>query len=332
MTFITPWLLLALVPVAALAIAYVLVQRRRQRYAVRFATLPMLDKLIPNRPRWRKHLPASLVLLGLASLGLAAAQPQIDIRVPYERATVIVAIDTSGSMQADDVRPNRLEAAKSAAEQFVDEMPEGFNVGAISFAGGADVIARATEDRATVRDAIAAMDDGGGGTAIGEAVFEAVGEVDRLSDDSTSPSSGPSPSASTGPDESERIPARLVLLSDGANTTGREPSAAAAAAREAGMPVSTIAYGTADGVADIWGNQQAVPVDESTLRQLADDTDGRFYRASSTQELRDVYQDIGSSIGWHVEPIDVTPYAALLGMLLALVAGALSLRWSSRIV
>ncbi len=331
MTFTTPWLLLALVPVAALAVAYVLAQRRKQRYAVRFATLPMLDKLVPKRPRWRKHLPASLVLLGLASLGLAAAQPVIDVRVPYERATVIVAIDSSGSMQADDVRPNRLEAAKTAAEDFVDEMPDSFNVGAISFAGGAEVIAQATGDHDAVREAIAAMDDGGGGTAIGEAVFEAVDEVDRLSDDTTAGAS-PTPSASGDPDEAERIPARLVLLSDGANTTGRDPSAAAEAARAAGMPVSTIAYGTENGEATLWGGRQAVPVDESTLRQLADETDGRFYRASSTDELRDVYQDIGSSIGWHVEPVDVTPYAALLGMLLALVAGAFSLRWSSRLL
>lgn len=331
MTFTTPWLLLALVPVAALAVAYVLAQRRKQRYAVRFATLPMLDKLVPKRPRWRKHLPASLVLLGLASLGLAAAQPVIDVRVPYERATVIVAIDSSGSMQADDVRPNRLEAAKTAAEDFVDEMPDSFNVGAISFAGGAEVIARATGDHDAVREAIAAMDDGGGGTAIGEAVFEAVNEVDRLSDDTTAGAS-PTPSASGDPDEAERIPARLVLLSDGANTTGRDPSAAAEAARAAGMPVSTIAYGTENGEATLWGGRQAVPVDESTLRQLADETDGRFYRASSTDELRDVYQDVGSSIGWHVEPVDVTPYAALLGMLLALVAGAFSLRWSSRLL
>ncbi|SFF33316.1 VWA domain-containing protein [Curtobacterium sp. YR515] len=329
MTFTTPWLLLALIPVAALAIAYVLVQRRRQRYAVRFATLPMLDRLVPKRPRWRRHLPAALVLLGLGSLGVAAAQPQVDIRVPYERATVIVAIDTSGSMQADDVRPNRLEAAKSAAEQFVAEMPETFNVGAISFAGGAEVIAPATEDHEAVRDAIAAMDDGGGGTAIGEAVLEAVDEVDRISADGAA--AGPSPTPSAG-DETERVPARLVLLSDGANTAGRDPSAAAQAAREAGLPVSTIAYGTADGVADLWGGQQSVPVDETTLRQLADDTDGRFYRAESTDELRTVYQDIGSSIGWHVEPVDITPYLALLGLLLAVVAGAFSLRWSSRII
>lgn len=331
MTLTTPWLLLALVPVAALAVAYVLAQRRRRRYAVRFATLPMLDKLVPERPRWRRHLPAAFVLLGLASLGLAATQPVVDVRVPYERATVIVAIDTSGSMQADDVRPNRLEAAKAAAEQFVDEMPESFNVGAIAFAGGAQVVARATEDHDAVREAIAAMDDGGGGTAIGEAVYEAVGEVDRLSGDGDGDGPSASPPPAGGDDDTGRIPARLVLLSDGANTTGRDPSVAADAARAAGMPVSTIAYGTEDGEADLWSGRQAVPVDETTLRQLADDTDGRFYRAASTDELRDVYEDIGSSIGWHVEPVDVTPYVALLGLLLGLVAGALSLRWSARL-
>jgi Ca-activated chloride channel homolog len=330
MTLTSPWLLLALVPVAALAVAYVLVQRRRRRYAVRFATLPMLDKLVPQRPRWRRHLPAALLLLGLASLGLAAAQPVVDVRVPYERATVIVAIDTSGSMQADDVRPNRLEAAKSAADQFVAEMPETFNVGAIGFAGGAQVIARATEDHDAVREAIAAMDDGGGGTAIGEAVFEAVGEVERLSE-TADPYASASPSPSGPAAADERIPARLVLLSDGANTTGRDPSVAAEAARAAGMPVSTIAYGTEDGEATLFGGRQAVPVDESSLRQLADETDGRFYRAASTDELRDVYEDIGSSIGWHEERVDVTPYVALLGLLLGLVAGAFSLRWSARL-
>lgn len=331
MTFLTPWFLLALMPVAALAVAYLLVQRRRRRYAVRFATLPMLDKLVPKQPRWRRHLPAALVLVGLTALGFAGARPEIDVRVPYERATVIVAIDTSGSMQADDVDPNRLEAAKSAAESFVAEMPETFNVGAIAFAGGADVLAPATRDHEAVREAIAGMDDGGGGTAIGEAVFEAVGEVDRLSDEGATGSASPSPTPG-GSGEPERIPARLVLLSDGANTTGREPAAAAEAAREAGMPVSTIAYGTDSGVANLWGTQQAVPVDETSLRQLADETDGRFYRASSTDELREVYQDIGSSIGWHEEPVEITPWLALLGMLLALTAGALSLRWFARIV
>jgi Ca-activated chloride channel homolog len=129
MTFLTPIWLLLLLPVAALAAAYVVVLRRRQRYAVRFASLPMLERVVPRRPGWRRHVPATLVLLALTCLGLAVARPEMTLRLPYDRATVMVAIDTSGSMAATDVPPNRLEAAKAAAVAFVDDLPDTVNVG-----------------------------------------------------------------------------------------------------------------------------------------------------------------------------------------------------------
>ena len=314
MTFLSPIWLLALIPVAALAVAYVVVQRRRRRYAVRFASLPMLDKVVPARPGWRRHVPATLVLIALTSLGLAVARPELTLRVPYDRATVVVAIDISGSMAATDVPPNRLEAAKAAATAFVEELPDTVNVGVVSFAGSSAVLAAPTTDHAEVQEQIAALDLAGGGTAIGEAVFSSVDQVQRMA----------------GEAAGEDVPARVVLLSDGESTSGRSPARAATAALEAAVPVSTIAYGTPEGT--IPGSGSRVPIDEEALRQLAEATGGTAYTADSGEQLREVYADIGSSIGWRAEEREVTPYLAALGLLTAVGAGALSLRWFSRLI
>ncbi|WP_369372426.1 VWA domain-containing protein [Promicromonospora sp. Populi] len=342
MTFTSPLILLALVPVAALAVAYVLLQRRRTRYAVRFATLPMLDRVAPTRPRWRRHLATGLVLLALAVFATAAAGPQMDLRVPYERATVIIAIDVSGSMEAQDVAPDRITAAKLAAVQFVRELPETVQVGAVAFASDASVVTPVTADRELVVRSIEAL-QARGGTAIGEAVFASAEEVVRqasaeeaASDDgSPSGTDAQNPAETEGTEDTEdavSIPARLVLLSDGFNTAGRSPAESAQAALEAEMPVSTIAYGTPGGVISNGVSTQSVPADDESLRTLAEDTGGHFYRAESGAELDQVYEDIGSSIGWRTETTLVTTPLVLLGLALAIVATALSLRWFSRLV
>ncbi len=316
MTFLTPIWLLLLLPVAALAAAYVVVLRRRQRYAVRFASLPMLERVVPRRPGWRRHVPATLVLLALTCLGLAAARPEMTLRLPYDRATVMVAIDTSGSMAATDVPPNRLEAAKAAAVAFVDDLPDTVNVGVVSFAGSSVVVSAPTTDHAQVLEQIGALDLGGGGTAIGEAVFSSLGQVGRMTEQA----------------DAEPVPTRVVLLSDGENTAGRSPEVAAAAAAEAALPVSTIAYGTPNGTIQGPQGSSRVPVDEAALRELAEATGGTAYTAQSGEELRSVYDDIGSSIGWRTQQQEVTPYLAALGLLVAVGAGALSLRWFSRLI
>lgn len=332
MTFLDPIWLLALIPLAALALAYVIAQRRRHRYAVRFASLPMLNRVVPKRPRWRRHLPAALVLGALAIIGVAAGRPQVDLRVPYEQATVIVAVDTSGSMLAEDVRPSRIEAAKEAAATFVEELPESFNVGAVSFAGGATVVAPATTDHAEVAQRIRDLELSGGGTAIGEAVVASAQEVLRVAAEGEDAERSGAAAASAD-EATADIPARLVLLSDGDNTSGRSPTEAARAAVENGMPVSTIAYGTPEGfILNDSGRPQTVPVNEDTLRELAQATDGRFYTADSDEQLNQVYEDIGSSIGFRTEPVEITPWLVVAGLLLALTAAALSLRWSSRLI
>lgn len=316
MTFLSPLWLLTLLPVVALALAHVLLQRRRQRYAVRFASLPMLERVVPRRPGWRRHVPTAVVLLAATALGVAAARPELEIRVPYDRATVLVAIDTSGSMRAADVPPDRLSAAKAAAVAFVEELPDTVNVGVVSFAGGASVVAAPTTEHDQVQRQIDALQLSGGGTAIGESVFSSLEQLEAM----------------TAGDDGAEVPSRVVVLSDGTNTSGRAPEDAAAAAREAGVPVSTIAYGTPDGVMMRGAETIPVPVNGEALQALAEATGGRAYSAESGEQLRAVYDDIGSSIGWRAEQREITPYLAALGLVLAVTAMGLSLRWFSRLI
>jgi Ca-activated chloride channel family protein len=335
MTFLSPRWLLLLIPVLALLLAYVLAQRRRQRYAVRFASLPMLDSVAPVRPGWRRHAPAIAFVLALATLAVATARPEMDIRVPHERATVIVAIDVSRSMEATDVAPNRLDAARAAAATFVERLPDTFNVGVVTFSGTTAVLAEPTTDHQAVIARLQSLSLADS-TAIGEAVFTALGLL------ATMEASGVDPPGSGGTDGQEgggeaqegqevEVPARVVLLSDGSNTRGREPAEAAEAATEAGVPVSTIAYGTASGVIEAQGRTIPVPVDEEALAELADATGGQAYTAASGDELTAVYDDIGSSIGFRTEPRELTPYLAALALLLMTVGGAMSLLWFARL-
>ncbi|MFD7075808.1 VWA domain-containing protein [Nocardioides sp. NPDC059952] len=314
-----PLFLLALIPIAVLAVGYLVMQRRRIRYALRFATAPMLERLVPHRPRWRRHLAAGLVVGALALLAVATTQPQVRAQVPYERATILVAIDTSASMTAEDMPPNRLEAAKAAAVDFVEQLPPRYNVGLVGFSSNARVVSSPTTDHALVARSIEGLGPPDGGTAIGETVYSSINGLRQVLDEAEE---------STDEDGS---PAHLVLLSDGGNSAGRNPAAAAEAAREAGLPVSTIAYGTEGSSATLPGGQ-SVEVREDTLRDLAETTGGQFYRASSADELREVYDDIGTLVGYHVEYREITVWVVTGAMILAFVAAALSLRWFARLI
>lgn len=318
MSFLSPgrlWLLLA---VAALVAVYVLMQRRRSAYAVRFTNLALLDRLAPRRPGWRRHAPAAafLVMLGLLVVGFA--RPTADVQVPRERATVMLAIDVSASMDAADVEPTRIEAAKQAAGAFVDRLPEQFNVGLVSFSGTSSVVVAPSQDHARARTAIDQLRLGPG-TAIGEAVFSSLQGIAALD-------------AGTGGDTgAEPVPARIVLMSDGTNTGGRSLDEAAQAAAAAGVPVSTIAYGTAEGTVTIDGRTQAVPADGDSLRGLAEDTGGQAYEAASGEELGEVYADIGSSIGTATERQEVSAWFVGAALAAAALAAGFSLAWFSRL-
>jgi Ca-activated chloride channel family protein len=313
-TFLAPERLLLLLAVVALAAAYVLAQRRRRRFAVRFTNLALLDRVAPRRPGWRRHVPAAGFLVMAALLVTAFARPTGEVRVPRDRATVIVAVDVSRSMQATDVEPDRLTAAKKAARAFVGELPKEFNVGLVAFAGSASVVVAPGTDRDVLRagiDGLATADS----TAIGEAVATSLRAIATL--DARAASEPP--------------PARIVLLSDGANTSGRPPEVSAEEAAQAGVPVSAIAYGTPDGRLELNGRSVPVPADGPALAALAERTGGEFFEAATGEELREVYEDIGSSVGWRTERQDVSARFAGLALVAAFAAAAASLLWFSRI-
>lgn len=312
--FLQPWGLLALIPVLAVAAAYVWLQFRRRAYAIRFTNVELLRTIAPKGLGWRRHLAAGAFLISLLALATALARPSIDVQQPLERATIMLAIDVSLSMEADDVAPSRIEAAQEAAKQFVTELPEAYNLGLVAFAKSANVLVPPTKDRAAVIQAI----DGltlAEATATGEAVFTCLEAI------RTVPMAG-----AEGPP-----PARIVLLSDGYRTSGRSIEEAAAAAAAANVPVSTIAFGTDSGTVTIGGQVQRVPVDRLALAQLAESTRGYFYEAASASELKQVYEDMGSSLGRQTVAQEVTQWYAGVALFFALCAAAMSLLWTSRL-
>jgi Ca-activated chloride channel family protein len=226
-----------------------------------------------------------------------------------------MAVDTSLSMEADDVEPNRMEAAKQAALSFLDQLPDTINVGLVSFHAIARLDVPPTTDRARVRDAILGLELGEG-TAIGEAVFASLEALENVPE---------------APDADEPVPGRVVLLSDGETTVGRSNEEGAEAAAEAEVPVSTIAFGTQNGEIEIDGERVPVAVNEPALEAIADTTGGTFYTAVTEAELTGVYEDIGSSIGFVTEEQDVTFRFVSVALLPLLAAAALSLLWFARL-
>lgn len=317
MHFRSPYWLLILLGVAAVALAYLLVQLRRRKFTARFSNTQLLASVVPRRPGWRRHLTFALLLLSLTVLSLGVAGPTASVRVPQEKATVMLAIDVSLSMQATDVLPSRLEAAQQAAQEFADLLPPRINLGLVKFGRSGNVLVPPTLDREVVKRAIAGLELEQY-TAIGEGVFACLDALTTFSRSSTMTNQEPAP-------------ARIVLLSDGYNTVGRKVAEAADVAKKASTPVSTIAFGTDNGTVEVQGTIQAVPSDKVTLRGLAQSTGGSFHTAASVEELRTVYEDIGSQIGYSTAQRDISWRFMFAGLLLAMAAGASSLLWSGRL-
>jgi Ca-activated chloride channel homolog len=313
MNFLAPGRLWLLVVVFALAAAYVVMQRRRRHYAARFTNLDLLASVAPKRPGWRRHVAAAAMLAALVVLVAAWARPTRPERVPRERATVMLAVDTSVSMRAKDVEPSRLEAAKAAGSAFVDNLPSRFRLGLVAFDSDARQVVAPTQEHGRVRDALERLRLNER-TAIGEAIF---GSLDSLRDI---------------PSRSSRHPlAHIVLMSDGSTNTGRSNESAARAAVRARVPVTTIAFGTDDGTITTGGEQYPVPVDRDALREIADTTRGRFYEAQSAEQLRSVYSDIGSSVGFRTEQREATAWFVGIALAFAIAGAGASLVWTSRL-
>jgi Ca-activated chloride channel family protein len=312
--FLEPWWLLTVLAVLATAGAYVLVQLRRKIYAVRFTNVALLQSIAPKGPGWRRHVAATAFLLSLLTLATGLAKPASDIQEPLERATIVLAIDVSLSMQATDIAPDRFSAAKEAAKVFVNELPRSFNLALVSFAKSATVVVSPTKSHTQVTTAIDSLQLQES-TAIGEAIYASLQAIQTV----------PADGAAGAP------PARIVLLSDGYTTYGRPNEEAARAAKTANVPVSTIAFGTQEGVVDLNGSRTPVPVDRDSLAAIAAATEGKFYEAVTAGELKDVYRDLGSSIGYRSTPREVTQWFVGLALLFGLCAAALSLLWTSRL-
>jgi Ca-activated chloride channel homolog len=324
------WMLL-LVP-AALA-AYLLAQRRRSRYTVRFTNLDLLANVVSAKPGWRRHLPPALYLLALAALVVSMARPQALALVPKEQATIILVMDVSGSMNATDVEPTRLVSSQRAATGFIEQLPEKFRVGIVSFASTAQTLTRPTTDRAAVYEAIGSL-HAEGATAMGDGIERALDVKRPPTPASTGSAARPAPPAQQG--GGNEAPLVVLLLSDGANTQGRtQPMQAAADAKELGVPVFTIALGTERGMVDVpdeTGNLRRIPVppDKLTLQRIADTTGARFFAAPSNEDLKGVYRELGSKIGFVKEKQEITVVFAATGLLFLVAGAAMSLVWFSR--
>ena len=318
MTFLSPERLVFLVGVVALAVLYGVLQYRRRQFVVRFTNLDLLDQVAPRRPAWRRHVVAGGFLVLVALLVVAYAEPAREIDVPRERATIVLAIDTSLSMMADDVDPSRIDAAKSAAVEFLADVPEKVNVGLVSFHGTATVRVAPTTDRTMVSNAIDNLELGEA-TAIGDALFaglEALAEGPPLVDS-----------------DGEPAPGAIVLMSDGETTVGRPNVDGINEAQRQMVPVSTIAFGTTTGIIEVPGEPfpVPVPVHEDDLRQIASETGGEFFAAASAGELESVYRGIGSDIGFETETEDITAWFVGAALAVALLTGLGSLAWFQRL-
>lgn len=330
MSFDRPWALVALLALPLLVWLYMVVQRRRARYAVRFTNLAVLAPLVARRS-WRRALPPILVLLALASLTAAVARPNVRGFVASDRATVVLVLDVSGSMESRDVKPNRIGAAQDAIRVFLERAPRRLRVGLIVFAGFPQVAAPPTTNHELVRQSLDSLGQYSsfGGTAIGDALAEAVvlGRQTLASD----------PEAS-GPGDTRNL-VSILFLSDGAQRQGvLEPLDGAGRAKAAGMPVYTVALGTPNGTitrrfgGPFGGGPRTIPVppDPETLKAIAETTGGEFFEATSSKALRSAYEKLGSKLGRKPADKEITYAFVAAAAALLVGAGLLSALWSPR--
>jgi Ca-activated chloride channel family protein len=309
-----PWYFVFLLVVLGIIGFYIVVQLARKKRMLRFANMELLESVAPDRPtRWR-HLPAILLVISLLLLTVAMAAPTHDVRIPRNRAVVMLVIDVSQSMRATDVAPSRMAAAQDAAKQFADELTPGINLGLIAYGGTATVLVSPTANRAEMKAAIDQLQPEDR-TATGEAIFTALQAIATVG-------------AVIGGGDTPP-PARIVLFSDGKETVPTNPDSpkgaytAARTAKDQGVPISTIAFGTPYGYVDINNQRQPVPVDNETMRKVAELSGGTAYDASTIAELKQIYATLQQQIGY-----ETTKGPAIVGWLrlgvLALALAALA--------
>jgi Ca-activated chloride channel family protein len=317
---------------------YLWVLRRRRRYAVRFSSLALVREALPRYSQLRRHLPFALLLLALASLSIAMARPVATVQVPSGRATIVLAMDVSRSMLANDIPPNRIAAAQQAALSFVERQEAGTQIAIVAFAGFAELVQQPTSDQEALETAIASLTTGRG-TAIGSGIAEALdviaGRGIGLGSSSADLAAGPAvPPGGYVPDI-------VVLLTDGVTTTGPAPLDVAEQAAARGVRVYTIGFGTENGGmvpgggfgqggggGGFGGGRFRRGIDEATLQQIAEMTGGAYYVAESADELQQVFRELPLSLATRQETTEVSFAFVALGTLLSALAVGLSLRWN----
>lgn len=336
MTFLAPErLILLLVPLVLVGI-YVARQRSRRRYALRFTDLELLGTVAPRRPAWRRHVAALAYLAAVVLLAVGAARPATAVEVPSQ-TTVVLALDASISMEATDVDPSRIAAAREAARRFLELVPEGTRVGLVAFDSGARALAAPTIEKDAVLRAIDRLRLGPG-TAVGEAIHTALDLLPtaEAADEDRGPGTGTGPGAASsgsGPDDpdGELAAGAIVLLSDGETTVGRPPDEAAERARDLRVRISTIAFGTDAGTVVVDGMTVPVPVDRDALERIAEITGGQTFEAETAEEVTSVFEGLGRGVGTRTEPREVTDGVVMAALLAGLVAAGASLLWFNRL-
>ncbi|SIR88656.1 VWA domain-containing protein [Williamsia sterculiae] len=309
----SPWWLLLLLAIALVALAYVQAQRRKQNRALRFANTEVLDQVLPAQRNRLRHVPIALMLVALVVLTVALASPQADRRVPRNKATVVLVVDVSRSMNSTDVAPTRIKAAQAAAKRFADELTPGINLGLISFAGFPVTLVSPTPDHGATKLAVDKLQLADK-TATGEGIFAALQQIQTLN-------------AVLGGGQNAP-PSRVVLLSDGKETVPDDPDdprgafTAARKSKEEKIPVSTISFGTVGGTVNLDGDEIPVPVDDDSLHQIANLSGGDFFTASSLDELTKVYETLQKQIGFETRRGDASRPWLIAGTILVLLAAA----------
>jgi Ca-activated chloride channel family protein len=347
MIFLWPHLLWLMLILPLLVVGYMLLLKRRKKMMLRYASLGLVKEAMGSSQAWKRHVPPVLFFLAIAAALLAAARPTALITMPGKQQTIVMAMDVSISMRATDVEPNRMVAAQRAARSFIQELPSDVSVGIVTFAGTAAVSQQPTDSREDLLDAIDRFQLQGG-TAIGSGIALSLATLfpDAGIDlagltYATSGANSLQNSARSGPAKPPETPAEpgshdtgaIILLTDGQQTAGIDMMMAARMAAERGVRVYTVGVGTPDG-GDITfdGWSMRVELDEASLKEVARITQGEYFYASTTDELKKVYDSLNSRLVFEKKEFEVTALFALAAALLSILSAGLSVFWFNRIL
>lgn len=335
MSFIWPVLLWSLVTIPLFVLLYLRMQKRRAQYAVRYGSLGLVRQATGRGVGSRRHIPALLFLAGLTILFLALGRPQMVMGLPKVEGTVILAFDVSGSMSADDFEPTRMEAAKAVAKDFVARQPSTVQIGVVAFSDSGFSTQLPTNDRVAILAAINRLKPQRG-TSLANGIIVSLNTIANVTGQEPilgiNGSEASSEAAPTPMPASADNSAVIVLLTDGENNMNPDPLEAAQFAADRGVPIHTIAVGSVEGtILEVNGFTIHTKVDEATLQQISDITDGLYFNAETEENLRAIYENIEPQFRINEEETEVTAVFVGLSILILLIGGMLSLLWFSHV-